>query len=224
MPRASTCLMALAGLLAGCSIGTANTIDFSGSFIFDTDVQFFIYQSATPGLVTVSTSSFADGGFAPMLALYDSTGARLFTADGPANNDCAVANQADVLGTGFCYDTQLSWDSLANVKYYVALTEYDNIALGSIPVNQPMNTWNTGTNFTYSPDFNFTSGAPFGPGCGQDGFCLNDGHPRGNGWAVTFTSDENLTVITPEPGPAFLLLSGLSLVGGRFLRVRSRRA
>ena len=133
MSRASGCLFALVGLIVCCSNGNASTINFNGNFIFDDDVQFFIYQTPNAGVVTVNTSSFADGGFAPILALYSSTGTFLFMADGEANNDCLVANQPDVLGTGFCYDSQFTWDSLAGVTYYVALSQYSNFPIADIP-------------------------------------------------------------------------------------------
>src|ERR1051326_5571809 len=159
MSRASGCLLVLVGLIASCSIGKASTISFSGSFIFDDDVQFFSYQSTTGGLVSISTSSFADGGFAPILALYDASGTQLFYADGVANNDCAVANQADVLGTGYCYDASVTWDSLANTVYYVAISQYANFPIADIAVNQPVN-WSS--SFQEFGNNYFTAQSSFG--------------------------------------------------------------
>src|SRR6266478_2496258 len=96
MPRVSGCLFVLIGLALGCSNGNASIItSFSGSFIFDDDVQFFSFQSTTGGLVTVNTSSFSVGGFAPILALYDATGVFLTMADGTADQNCGIAG-ADV--------------------------------------------------------------------------------------------------------------------------------
>ena len=222
MSRISSCLILIAGLIATGSLANASTINFSGSFIFDDDVQFFAYQTATGGNVTVSTSSFADGGFAPILALYDSSGALIFYADGVANNDCSVANQADVLGTGYCYDASLSWDSVAGDTYYIALSQYDNFPLyPGIPVAMPLANWNNPSTFNESGNNFFTATSPFGPGCGQSGFCLNDGHARGTFWDVTFTGpDDLLATPVPETSTVFLILGGLAMLCGRLLKIR----
>src|SRR2546425_17754 len=85
MSRASGCLLVLVGLIAGCSNGNASTI-FTGSFNFDDDVQFFTYVSTlTAGPVTVNTTSFSVGGFAPILALYNAMGTFLFSDNGTAH-------------------------------------------------------------------------------------------------------------------------------------------
>src|ERR1051325_5089975 len=107
MSRPWYCIGVFAWLLAG-SIAHASTItSFNGNFIFDDDVQFFTYSTPSAGLVTVNTTSFAQGGFAPILGLYDSTGNLIFTVDGQAQNDCGVAGPDPA--TGFCYDAQMSW-------------------------------------------------------------------------------------------------------------------
>ena len=74
------------------------------------------------------TTSFATGGFAPLLALFDGTGSLLFADSGIADNNC-VLNGVDP-ATGDCYDSRLSWNSIGGAPYIIALTEYDNFALG----------------------------------------------------------------------------------------------
>jgi hypothetical protein len=231
MSRVSCCLFTLVGLMASCSSGIASTINFSGNFIFDDDVQFFAYTSPTTGNVTVNTISFADGGFAPILALYDSNGVFQFLSDGVANNDCTVANQADTLGSGFCYDASLNWNSVAGVTYFVALSQYSNFpTMADIPVlTFPGNpsTWNNAATFQEYGNHFFTAGAPFGPGCGQSGFCLNEpppGNARGTNWEVVFTGPDGLIAQpVPETSTVFLVLGGLAILCGRLLRVSKKR-
>jgi len=238
MPRPSSCFLAVAGLMASCSLASAVTIPFTGSFIFDDDVAFFQFQSPLTDFVTVSTSSFASGGFAPMLALYDSSGLLLFTADGVALSDCSIAGPdlappgGTGLGTGLCYDTAITWNATAGVNYYVALSEYDNLAnpSGILPVTQPVNTWNNPSTFPRSGDPDFTTESPFGPGCGQSGFCLNTGEARGQNFALTFTGPDGLLAGPAVPAPIpetssiFLLLGGLAILVGKVLASRKRTA
>src|SRR5262245_3431327 len=133
MPRPSSCLALAAGLIASCALASAATINFTGSFLFDDDVAFFQFQSPTTGLVSVNTSHFAAGDFAPMLALYDASGMLILTVDGVANNDCSVAGP-DI---GLCYDAAFSnFTATAGANYYVALSQYDNLAIGNLPVTQ----------------------------------------------------------------------------------------
>jgi hypothetical protein len=221
MSRASGCLGVLVGLIASCSIGTASTINFAGNFLFDDDVHFFTYQSPTTGTVTVNTTSFAQGGFAPILTLYDASGNFLFSADGTTDAFCAGT---DILSTGFCYDASMTWTSLAGVSYYVAISQYDNFpTTNPIPVNAPITTWNSADTFSEFGNPFFTANSPFGPGCGQSGFCLNDGNARGSNWALTFTGPTGLVGSqVPETGTIFLIIGGLAMICGRLLQVRRR--
>jgi len=224
MSRASGCLAVVVGLIASCSIARSSTINFSGNFLFDDDVQFFTYQSPLAGTVTVNTDGFWQGGFAPILALYDSSGNFLFADDGTADTFCGGV---DILGTGYCYDASMSWDSLAGTTYYVALSQYDNFPVepSTLPVNQPVNTWNSAATFTQFGNHFFTAEAPFGPGCGQSGFCLNDGFARGTNWSVTFTGPEGLAAsAVPETSTVFLMIGGLVIICGRLLQMRKRGA
>jgi hypothetical protein len=225
MPRRGGWIIALVGLIASCSIGNAATISFSGSFIFDDDVQFFQYSSPTAGIVTVNTASFAAGGFAPILALYDTSGVLLFTADGPATNDCSIAGP-DSAGTIYCYDAKFEWNSIANSTYYVAVSQYDNFPINDIPATLDISMWNSATTFSEYGNHFFSGGDPFGPGCPpQLGFCLNDGTPRSPNWTVQFTGPSGLIATPiPETSPVLLMLGGLAIVFGKLLRRQSRRA
>src|SRR6266496_6498337 len=116
MSRASGCLFLLVGVFASSSSGNASTImSFAGNFIFDDDVQFFTYLSPlTAGPVTVNTTSFSVGGFAPILAVYNAMGDFLFRNDGTAFNYCSIPGAGPDVGavgipaTGFCYDSSLT--------------------------------------------------------------------------------------------------------------------
>src|SRR5437867_12289990 len=111
MPRASSCLFALAGLIGNCSMGNASTNSFSGSFVFDDDVQFFKYRSSPAGTFSVNTFVFPQNGSAPALALYNLAGTRLFTGEVAVDGQCG-----DTGGAGYCYDSALSQNAIAVVK------------------------------------------------------------------------------------------------------------
>jgi len=225
MSRASGCHYVLLAVMAGCCIGNASTVDFSGNFLFDDDVQFFTFQSPNPGTVTITTTSFAQGGFAPILALYDATGVLLTYDDGTADGFCAGT---DIRGTGYCYDASLSWEAAANAIYYTALSQYDNFPIDNIPVTLTVTNWNNSTDFFKTGDHFFTAHGPFGPGCGlsPQHFCLVDGNLRGPNWALSASGPEGFfgsARQVPETGTLFLILGGLAMICGRLLRLRGRR-
>ena len=152
------------------------------------------------------TTSFATGGFAPLLALFDGTGSLLFADSGIADNNC-VLNGVDP-ATGDCYDSRLSWNSIGGAPYIIALTEYDNFALGP--------TINDG--FLEQGNGNFTAAPPFNNPVPGGSFLLPGDIQRTANWSLNFQSaDPSLTAIqltVPEASTAALCLGGFLLLAG----------
>jgi hypothetical protein len=185
-------------LLASAASIPAATINLSGTFNQDDDLVVFVYSVQNTGLVTVSTTSYATGGFQTILSLFDSSGSFLF----------------DNSGYGSASDATLSWNSLGGSLYYVALTQYDNYAL------QP--TLNDG--FSQQGNGNFTATLPFNLPTPGGKFLLPGGEQRTGAWAVQFDSaDPTLQAQQiPEPQSWLLLLSGALGLGWFGLRSRKR--
>jgi hypothetical protein len=85
-------LFVYAVLLAALAVPNARggTIDCTGAFFADDNVQLFNYTVQNQGLVTIATTSFSSGGFSPILSLFDSTGQFLF-------DDSGYSSQTDAL-------------------------------------------------------------------------------------------------------------------------------
>ena len=64
----------LAASLCGAESTMAGTFNFSGTFTQDTDVQFFSFALNSASHVSISTSSYASGGFFPQVMLWDGAG------------------------------------------------------------------------------------------------------------------------------------------------------
>ncbi len=162
-------LLTLACLLAWASAASAVTITVSGNFTADDDIVFYTYHVNNLGLVTVSTTSFATGGFSPILSLFDSTGAFQFDNQGyPTNSDAT-----------------LTWNSIGGEDYIIALTEYFNFSIGP----------NLSDGFTQQGTGNFTGPANGGTGP----FLLPGPEQRTSAWSIEFSSADPTLTVTPEP-------------------------
>jgi len=183
-------ILTAALLLCGSSACFAGTVDFSGVFGADDNVVLFTYTVQNTGLVNVFTTSYATGGFQTVLSLFDSN--RLFQFD---NN-----------GFGTATDAALSWNSIAGQQYIIALTEYDNLAVGP--------TLDDG--FTEQGNGNFTATLPFNLPAPGGSFLLPGGEQRTANWAISFSSpDPTLAAAqVPEPASGFLLMGGIALLAG----------
>ncbi len=187
--RAST-FASTAVLLLAASSAQAGTIDFSGFFPTDDTKVIFEYSVQNLGPVTVSTTSFAAGGFMPILSLFDASGNFLFLNTGYTNTPSS--------------DATLSWNSDAGAPYFIVLTEYDNYPL-LIPNN------NLSDGFTEDGQGNFTQNLS-----GMSGpFHLPTGEQQTGYWAVSFTSPDPTLAATavPEPAAGLLFVPGALLIG-----------
>ncbi len=201
----------------GATASFGSNFSFNGTFTSDAQVALFNFNVGSTSTVTLQTWSYAGGvdaagatiprgGFDPILALFDSTGAEI-----NQNDDGGSSVPADSV-TGVHYDTYLQ-STLAPGSYTVSVQEYDNFAVGP----------NLSNGFARTGQGNFTSAF----GCSAGIFCDVSGVPAGdsrNGnWEFDIDGVNSATgpgngggSNTPEPASVGLLLLGVGgLVVGR---------
>jgi hypothetical protein len=187
-------MMAVAALCCGLGASPANADNFSftGSFVNDNDVQLFNFIVGAPSTVTLQTYSYAGGtnsagsliprgGFDPILALFDSTGARL------AENDDGSNVPVDPV-TGEQFDTFLQI-GLAAGSYTVSVMQFDNFSIGP----------NLSNGFQFDGPGNSTFTAAFG--CSQGFFCDVTGDNRDGHWAFDVLNVASASTPAVIPGP-----------------------
>ena len=172
--RFSVLAIFLAPLLAN-----AGAINLSGTILQDDTILRFQYTVQNQGPVTVSTTSFAGGGFIPILSLFDATGTYVFGFDGYANNS----------------DATMSWVSDAGADYVVVLTEYDNYPLG-----------NYLDGFSREGQGNFTTDLTGFPGPFRD---PSGAQLTGDWAITFSSADPLTAIMLPEPGTGAMMLGGL---------------
>ncbi|MCK6370905.1 MAG: DVUA0089 family protein [Gammaproteobacteria bacterium] len=117
--------------------GHAATISATGNLAQDDSVATFTFTLSAADNVTLRTFSYAGGtngagtaisagGFDPTLALFDDAGNLLMSQD-DATPECSGVDSDPV--TSECFDVLLT-TSLAAGSYLVAITQFDNHALG----------------------------------------------------------------------------------------------
>ena len=187
--------------LAGSGVLPASTLSFSGNFTHDDDVVLIPFSISGSTLVTIQTTSFADGstGFEPVLTLFDGLGTFMFQdAGGNAPLDCG-ARLIDP-ASGFCLDAYIQ-QTLGPGSYTLALSEAPNAPGGDLADGFPQ---------AGMGDF---TGLPFGK---TGPFYLFEGSQRTSAWALQIDG-----AAVPEPGTMGLL--GSCLLGTALLGLRLRR-
>ena len=169
-------------LAVACSVAAHAGILFQGVFSQDDDVVLkqFIVSAAQD--ITIDTTSYANGGFDPMLSLFDSTGLLI-----GLNNDGGGSVTADPV-TGNHWDAFLFLPSLAPDTYTLAITQSDNGPLGPTLAD----------GFLESGNGNFSGG-----------FVDLSGSQRQPNWSVEVIGD--VAQPTPEPS-AWMLVAGGSVL------------
>lgn len=200
----------LAGLLVP-SLLKADSFSFTGSLAAGNQVQLFDFTVGATSNVILETWSYAGGtnaagtviargGFDPILAVFNSTGAIV-----GQNDDGGSHVAADITGAHF--DTWLNLTTLAAGNYSVAVMQYDNFANGP----------NFSNGFVEAGNPNFATTFN-GGSCGTNPFVDVAGAGanscRDSQWAFDILGVESASVGgtpvgTPEPGTLVFLGSGL---------------
>lgn len=201
---------AVASIFAGPASALTD-FSFAGSFVDDDDVQFFGFTVGALSSVTFVTFSYAGGtqadgtvapagGFDPILAVFDSSGAFI-----GSNDDGSCSEVGTDPSTLDCYDTFLQL-SLAAGDYEVAVSQFDNFALGD-----------KSDGFTYDSDpnsSNFTTTF----GCSNLRFCDVNADNRTANWNFDILNVDSAVQRPPNgeiplPAAAPLLVAGLAGLG-----------
>lgn len=179
-------------LLAGQAQAAA--VSLSGSFSSDDEVQVLAFNTAGSGLVTIETFGYAGGtdatglavaagGFDPVFALFGSDGTLLgYGDDGASRVDPT---------TGAAFDALLAI-TLAAGNYFVAISQFDNFAIGP----------NFAAGFLETGRATFTAAY----GCAAGRFCDINGAARNGRFDISVSG-------ATVPEPATLALLGLVLPG-----------
>lgn len=195
-------------MLLAASLSNAATFKFDGSFPQDDFVQFFHVHLTKPGTLSAATTSFAGGGFAPVLSLFESSGFELLLAiEHPGAIGACGTRELDIT-SGLCWDAQLA-AALPAGNYLLALSQDDNLPLGPF-LSQGFSRSGQG-NFT-GPNFTGTPGS----------FTLITGGRRTGDWALEINADSASQV--PEPSSLFLCMAAAGLLAWRrvFGRISKR--
>jgi len=209
LARLSVSLAITVGL---CSASTI--FSFSGAFTFDSDVRYFTVTAATLS-IGVRTYSYGggvngvgqnilEGGFAPSIALYDSTGVFIaadtlggtFVGPGCSNGTTpySVTKECLDIKTVFAIPPLQ-----ATGVYFVALSQQGNDAPQTTLIDQ----------FPFPADTDFFPPAKF-----PDPVFFNlNGTVLGPSWAVDFTVGDADTVVPEVPEPASCVLTLIGLLG-----------
>ncbi len=186
---ACTATLALAMPAAALAVATS----YSDAFTRDDDLFVLDFSVSGASQVRGVTTSFAQGGFAPVLSVFG-PGGLLVQAVGSARNCGAGSGAADAV-TGFCWDAL--FDAVLSAgAYTLVLSQDDNLALGGALADgftQDGQADYTGVNFLGLPGARFIN---------------VDGTQRTGLWSFDLAIEPTQV---PEPATLALVAAALSL-------------
>ncbi|MFX1680878.1 DVUA0089 family protein [Mitsuaria sp. CC2] len=210
--RGAAALAAVAALgLSAVAHAAPTNFSFAGSFAQANDVQTFTFTANGSSAVRLITYSYAGGtqadgnvvaagGFDPILALFNASGALV------GQNDDAISGTPGTCGGGAVNPDPaggMRWDTCLDLTlsagvYTVAVMQFDNFALGPDLAN----------GFTYDGNPNFLNGK-----CANGVFCDAGGRERNALWAFDILNVEGAQQNNDVPEPASLALAVIALAG-----------
>jgi len=201
-------------LVTSVQVGQAANFSFTGDFTQDDNVQLFSFSVTSASTVTLRTYSYPGGtnsagqviagtGFDPILALFNSTGAKV-----GENDDGTCSQVGSDAVTGACFDTYFQ-AAVTPGTYTVSLMEFDNFSSG--------NTLAAG--FDRQGQGNFTAAA-FGPAGATGPFWDFTSSKRDSHWAFDVLNVNSAVSGVPEPATFGVVTLGILAAG--LLRRRFR--
>lgn len=186
-------LLVAVACLAG-PVAKANTI--TGAFTTDDQINRYTATLASSQTLTINTTSYAAGGFVPVLTLFNANGSVITPSDTGGSVDPA---------TGLANDAFIS-QLLGPGTYLLTLSEFPNVASNGF--NDP---------FLFAGQGNFT---PSLCGTASGSFLESDLAPcvqRTGNFALTSNATFTPSAVTPEPATWILVLpaTGLLLAFGK---------
>ena len=190
------CVRYVRRLLAGIAVSVfvlptpagASTIAFSGAFDFDNDVFLLPFTVSVLSTFEAETTSFASGGFDPVLTLFEPNGDFLLLVD-----DEDFFNGK--------YDALIDPRVLDPGIYTLALTQSQNFPAGT--------KLSDGFSEDGRPFFTAIEYVPTDPAC--TAFITIDGECRNGFFAGSLTIEPVATPV-PEPGTLLLVTTGAGLL------------
>ncbi len=196
------------------SVEGLGTFSLSGEFANDNDVAFLTFSFAGANAVLrAETTSYADGGFDPFLALFDAVSGSVIQFFDTTLGDVRDATAEDIDADAGDWDALLEL-TLAPGDYTLALMQYPNAFLD-------------GQFFNFSEDANPAFSLAFATpdtaaGCG--GFIDFNGSCRSGSFALNLQLTSESAARVPEPGTLLLLTLGAAAAAAGRRRRRDRKS